>query len=476
MTTKTWARGQLPALLLLTSVELVVFLDVSIVNVALPAMGAALTLGEVGLAWVVNAYQLTFGGLQLLAGRLADLAGRRRVFQAGLAVFTVASLLAGVAPNAAVLIAARALQGVGAAVVIPAQLALLAAIFTAPAAYRRAFGVWSAMGAAGAASGVALGGILTQLAGWGAIFLINLPVGLAALALGNRYLPPDTRDARTGGGRLDLAGALSGTGALLALVYLVSELATRGWDALTLAAAAATVLLAMLFVLNQRRSPAPLVPPVLLRLRDVRASAVASVLVGAAHVPAFVLMSLFLQDVLGYSAIAAGFAVLPIAVTNLVTARTLLPWALGRYGPRVVLAAGMGLLATGLAAFALLLTPQAGFWTAVLPASVVFGVGLPAVFVGSTAPAVRAAPKDATGAASGLVNTFQRVGAALGVTAALVASQSWAGSHGGALADGLRLALAGAALVAVAGVACALAMLTRQPAAAPETHELEGRR
>lgn len=475
MTTKTWGRHELAALLLLTSVELVVFLDVSIVNVALPAMGTALALGEAGLAWVINAYQLTFGGLQLVAGRAADLVGRRRVFRAGLATFTVASLLAGVAPNAAALVAARAMQGVGAALVVPAELALLAASFTEPAAYRRAFGVWSAMGAAGAASGVALGGILTQALGWESIFLINVPVGVTALALSRRCLPADPHTAVGGtlraGWRADAAGAISGTGALLGLVYLAAELASRGWDALTLGAAAVTVLLAAVFAVSQRRSPAPILPRALLRLRDVRGGAVANALAGATHVPAFVLLSLLLQHVLGYSAIAAGFAVLPIAVVNMITARTLLPWALGRYGPRLTLAVGMGLLATAMAAFALLLHPDAGFLTAVLPPSIVFAIGLPAVFAGSTAPAVRAAPEEATGAAAGLVNTTQRVGAALGVTGLLIAAQRWTSTHGGprdtaALADGLRLGLAAAAALAVLGIACALVMLTR-PAATP---------
>jgi EmrB/QacA subfamily drug resistance transporter len=473
VTTKTSGRGRPAALLLLTSVELIVFLDVSIVNVALPAMGTALALSEAGLAWVVNAYQLTFGGLQLVAGRAADLFGRRRVFQAGLATFTVASLLAGAAPNAATLVVARALQGIGAAIVVPAELALLAVIFTEPAAYRRAFGVWSAMGAAGAASGVALGGILTQTVGWPAIFLINVPVGLATLVASWRYLPAENPGPAVAGdlpatGRIDLVGAVSGTGALLAVVYLASVLAAHGWDTLTIAVAAVTVTLAVVFGLNQRRGRTPILPPALLRLRDVRASAVANALAGAAHVPAFVLLSLLLQQVLGYSAIAAGFAVLPIAAINMLTARTVLPRALGRYGPRSVLAAGMGLLALGLAGYALLLKPGAGFLTAVLPPSIAFAIGLPAVFVASTAPAVHAAPPDQTGAASGLVNTAQRVGAALGVTGLLIAADAWTRGHGGkadptALAAGLRLGFAGAAALAAVGIGCALTMLTRTP-------------
>ncbi|WP_223167978.1 MFS transporter [Nonomuraea sp. SYSU D8015] len=469
MTTKTLSRGGLPALLLLTSVELVVFLEVSIVNVALPTMGTALALTSAALAWVVNAYQLTFGGFQLVAGPAADLLGRRRMFQTGLALFTGASLLAGLAPDAATLLAGRALQGLGAAVVVPAELALLAAVFTEPAAYRRAFGIWSAMAAAGAGSGVALGGILTQTLGWPWIFLINVPIGVAALLAAPRLLPADPPLNRGGlRARLDLPGALTGTGCLLALVLLASELPGRGWDPLTGTAAAALVLLGAAFTASQRRHPQPILPPSLLRTREIRAGAVANALVGASHVPAFVLLSMMMQEVLGYSAIAAGFAVLPVAVVNMVIARTALPWAMGRFGHRAVLTAGMGLLAAGLTGYALLLHPGAGYLTAVLPPSLVFAAGLPAVFVGSTASAVRAAPKEHTGAASGLLNTAQRLGAALGVTGLLLAASAWTAARGGtgdpqALADGLRLGFGGAAALAVLGVGCAVSLFARRP-------------
>lgn len=466
------------ALLLLTSVELVVFLDVSIVNVALPAMSSALALTDAGLAWVVNAYQLTFGGLQLVAGRVADLAGRRRVFQAGLATFTLASGLAAAAPNAAVLVTARALQGVGAAIVVPAELALLAAVFTEPAQYRRAFGVWSAMGAAGAASGVALGGILTETVGWPAIFWINIPVGVVALALSPRHLPADDRTRTPLCGRLDLAGALAGTGTLLAAMYAASALADGHAVPATVAGGAALGLGAA-FVANQRRRPEPVLPTAILRIPEVRASAVANALVGAAHVPAFVLLSLVLQQVLGYSAIAAGFAVLPIAILNLVTARSVLPYALGRYGARVLLAAGLGLIAAGLAGYALLLAPGARYLTAVLAPSVLFAVGLPTAFVASTAPAVQAVPAHQTGATSGLVNTAQRVGSAFGVTGLLLLAEAWTRHHGGdaapqALATGLRLGFAGAAGLAALGVLCALTLFPRpSPTQTPPTPAAE---
>ncbi|MFW5419821.1 MFS transporter [Nocardiopsis sp. CNT-189] len=467
MTTKT-SPGAVAALILLTSVELLVFLEVSIVNVALPAMAAALGLGQAALAWVINAYQLTFGGFQLVAGRAADLFGRRRMFRAGLALFILGSLLAAIADGAAVLLAARGLQGLGAAIVIPAELALLAGIFTDPAAYRRAMGVWSAMAALGAGAGVALGGLLTDWLGWPSVFWINVPIGLLALALSGRLLPADP--ARPAGGRrpLGAAGALAATTALIGLVYVAAELPARGWDPLTAGVSLLTVAAGTLFAVDQRRSASPVLPPALFRIGHVRAGAVASFLVGAVHVPAFVLLTMVLQEAMGYSAAAAGLAVLPVAAANLAAARTAVPWAMGRFGPRAVLAAGMALLAAGLAGHAALLQPGAGYLTAVLPSALLIGAGLPAVFVAATAPAVRAAGDDLTGAASGLVNTAQRVGAALGVTGLLLAADAWAGSAGGgtaAVADGLRLGLAGAAALAVAGVLCALLLVPREPGA-----------
>jgi EmrB/QacA subfamily drug resistance transporter len=460
-------------LLLLTSVELVVFLEVSIVNVALATLGMALAFTETGLAWVVNAYLLTFGGFQLVAGRAADVLGRRRMFQAGIALFTVGSLVCGLAPDAVTLLAGRAVQGVGAAIVVPAELALLAAIFTEPAAYRRAFGVWSAMAAAGAVSGVALGGILTQTLGWPWIFLINVPIGLAALVASPRLLPADPPRSPRARPRLDVVGALAGTGCLLALVFVASEVPVRGWDALILAVSAITVALATVFAVSQRRHPQPILPRGLLREQEVRAGTVANALVGAAHVPAFVLLSLMLQEVMGYSVIAAGFAVLPIAVVNMVTARTVLPWAVGRFGTRGVLAAGMGLLASGLTGYALFLHPGAGFLTVVLPFSIAFAMGLPAVFVGSTASAVRAAPADQQGAASGLLNTAQRVGAALGLTGVLLAAAAWTGSSGD-VAGGLRAGFAIAAGLAVLGIVCGLVMFTRRNADPATTPQPQG--
>ncbi|WMX43826.1 MFS transporter [Streptomyces roseicoloratus] len=472
MTTKTSGSGSLPVLLLLTSVELLVFLEVSIVNVALPALGAALTLGPAGLAWVVNAYQLTFGGFQLIAGRVVDVLGRRRMFRTGVALFTGASLLAGLAPDAGTLLTARALQGIAAAVVVPAELALLTALFTDPAAHRRAFAVWSSMAAAGAGAGVALGGVLTQAVGWPWIFLINVPIGVAALIAAPRILPADpVVDRASVLPRLNVTGALTGTGCLLAAVLLAAELPGRGMDAITATAGVAAVLLGAAFAADQRRHRAPILPPQLLALPGMRAGAVANALVGASHVPAFVLVSMLLQEGMGYSAMAAGFAVLPIAAINMTVARTALPHAVRRFGHRAVLAAGMALVAAGTAGLALGLHPGASYASAVLPASILFAAGLPAVFVSATAPALTAAPGEHTGSASGVLNTAQRLGAALGLTALTLLATHWTARHGGpadprALSDGLRLGLAGAAALAAVGVIAALIMLPRARAGA----------
>jgi EmrB/QacA subfamily drug resistance transporter len=458
-------QGKRAALLLLTSVELVVFLDVSIVNVALPAMGAALGLTVVGLAWVGTAYQVTFGGFQLGAGRATDVLGRRRLFRIGLAVFTLGSLLAGLAAWPWMLITARALQGVGAAILVPAELSLLAAIFTEPEANRRAFGWWSAMGAVGAAGGVVLGGLIVELLSWPWIFLINVPIGVIGLAVSGRLLPPDdippTADARK---RLDLPGIATGTASLLLLVYAVTVAAEGDPTVLTALLAAAGLGLGALFVVVERRSADPLLPFRFFRNPDITGTTLASVIVGAAHVPAFVFLALYFQEVRGYSALASGLAVLPVAVVNLVVSRAVIPPALAQWGPRVVLTLGMGFLGAGLLMMSRM-PVRADFVTDYLPAAVVFAVGLPAVFVGSTVPAVKAVRPHETGVVSAVVNTAQRIGAGLGVAvlAALAGSRTETSDAAGAAAlhEGYRLGFLGAALLAGLGVLIGVWLIRR---------------
>lgn len=459
------------ALTLLTVIELLVFLDTSVVNVALPSIGRGLGLSVAGLAWVAGAYQLTFGGFQLVGGRAADLLGRRRMFVTGLAVFTAASLLAGAARWAWLLLAARALQGVGAAVVVPAEISLLAVTFTEPKAYARAFGIWSAMGAAGAAIGTSLGGILTQALGWQSIFLVNLPIGAAALLLSGRLLPADEPGRRWRG--LDLPGVLTGTSALLLIVYAITTAADRGLDLVSLATGVTGLFLGAVFLRVEARTATPVLALGLLRVRNVTGSALANFVIGVAHVPAFFLLALYLQQVLGYSPTASGFAVLPVAAGGLVLARTVLPRALAHHGPRTVLAAGLTLLAVALAGFARLPLHGSYLWD-VLPFGLVLAAALPASFAGSTIPAVKAVPAADTGIASGIVQTAQRVGSALGATGATAVVSAWTAHHAGphltVYATGLRVAFAAAAGVALLGVALTFALIrTADPARPAES-------
>jgi MFS family permease len=451
-------------LALLTVVELLVFLDTSVVNVALPSIGAGLGLSVTGLAWVSGAYQLTFGGFQLVGGRAADILGRRRMFVTGLTVFTAASLLAGVTPWAWLLLAARALQGIGAALVVPAEIALLAVIFTEPKAHAKAFGIWSAMGAAGAAIGTSLGGILTQAFGWQSVFLVNLPIGAVSLALCGRLLPADelAPAAGTRWRRLDLPGVVTGTAALLLIVYAITASADRGPDAVSLSTAVAGVVLGVVFFRIEARTASPVLALGLMRVRNVTGSALANFVIGVAHVPAFFLLALYLQQVRGYTPTASGFAVLPVAAGALIVARTVLPKALGRYGPRTVLVAGMLLLAGALAGFARL--PLHGSYLRdVLPFGLLLAAGLPASFAGSTIPAVRSVPAAEVGVVSGIVQTAQRVGSALGATGATAVIAAWTAHHAGsplAVYDtGLRVAFATAAGIALVGAALALLII-----------------
>ncbi|MFF0529035.1 MFS transporter [Nocardia amikacinitolerans] len=461
MAAKIFDRRERLVLLLITVVELVVFLDTTVLNVALPAIGADLGLDEAGLGWVTNAYLLAFGGFMLLGGRAADLLGPRRVFTCGLIVFTAASALAGFAESAALLIAARALQGVGAAVLIPAQLALLTASFTAEAARNRAFGVWSAMGAAGAAIGTAVGGPLTDVFGWPSIFLVNVPVGLVALA-GVRLLPSDTARAGEGARRLDVPGALTGTTALLLIGYAIGALGdadTRG-----IAAGLLVLGLALLavFVWVEARSPHPLMPLQLFTIRQVSGSAVVNALVGAAHVPTFALLALYLQNTQDYSPTRSGLAVLPVAAVNILASRTFIPYLMDRLGPARVLAIGLALQAVAMGWFARL-PAHADYPIDVLPGAILLGIGLPAAFVGVTAPAVTSVDTADAGIAAGIVNTAQRVGSGLGVTALLLLADLITArattSPDTAYRTGLTTAFATAATLAALGVVLTVVLL-----------------
>ena len=461
----TGRRREAITLLLITAVELIVFLDATVVNIALPAIGTTLQLSESQLAWVSNAYLLTFGGFMLVGGRATDLLGPRRMFVAGLAVFTIASAAAGFAPTATLLIAGRALQGLGAAVLVPAQIALLKSSFSDPAAQRKAFAVWSAMGASGAALGTAIGGLVTQGLGWPAIFLLNLPVGVAGLIVARPLLAADPQEVRGATARLDLPGAVIGTSALLLIGYGLGETG-QGTAAWATVAVGAALLAGFLTLENRARHP--LMPLRLFRVRAVTGASLVNALVGAAHVPAFVLLSLYFQIAQGYEPIRSGLAVMPVALAGIVFSRTVLPSILKRLGAARVLALGLALQAVALAWYARL-PVDADFVRDVLPPSLVFGVGLPAAFVGVTVPAVSAVEAADAGVVAGIVNTTQRIGAGLGVTGLLLIATTWTERSASAdpmaaYVDGLRAGFSTAAGLAAVGAALSLVLLTRRSA------------
>ena len=472
----TTARQRWTALVLLAAIEFMILLDASIVNIALPAIKSSLHFSEVDLQWVQNAYILVFGGFLLLGGRAADLFGRRRFYLLGLGLFTASSLLAGVAPTAGILLLARALQGIGAALVLPAEQSLLVTIFTDKDEFNRAFGIWGAMGAAGGVFGLLLGGVLTQLAGWPWIFLINVPVGGLALVFSLRLLP----ESRAGGPRqrLDVAGALAVTLAVVLFAYAPIAGQERGWGSpLALGALGLAALLLTGFVAFEARASSPLVPLRIFRIRNANGANIVSFLVGAAHAPMFFLLSLYLQQALGYDALTAGLAIVPVGAVSLLFSFLALPQLLDHLGSRGVLVVGLLLLAVALLLFARAPVPS-NYLLDILPASVIAAIGLPCSFVGTNIAAVTAVKPDETGLASGLMNTAQRVGSGIGIailTAVFVAriGSSAAPTSSAALAAGFQAGFLGAAIFAVLGAVLTLVII-RQPKHAPSATEGHG--
>jgi EmrB/QacA subfamily drug resistance transporter len=450
------------ALAVLCGATLMIILDGTIVTVALPVIQRDLGFSPTGLSWVINAYLLAFGSLLLLAGRLGDLLGRRRVFLAGLVLFTAASLACGLSPEAGVLIAARFAQGAGAAMVSAVSLGMIAGLYPQPRERARAIGVYSFIGAAGASVGLVLGGVLTQALSWHWIFFVNLPVGAAAGLAGRRLLPAEERPAGPLRGKADALGALLVTSGLMTGVYALIGTARSGWGSgRTLGFAAAAAVLLAAFALREATSAHPLLRLRVLASRRVTGANLAQALVIAAAFGFQVLIVLYLQRVRHYSPAGAGLGLLPAALVIGMVSLGLTARLAARYGERAVLLAGLALVAAALTALTAL--PVHGSYAAhVLPPVLAFGVGggltLPAL---ATLGMSDATPADA-GVVSGLFNTTQQVGAAIGVAllSTLAAGRTGQLSHAGltgaaALTGGYRLAFAvGAGLAAAAfGVA-----------------------
>jgi EmrB/QacA subfamily drug resistance transporter len=457
------------ALYLVCAAQLMIVLDGTIVNVALPAIQGSLGFSEAGLSWVVNAYLLTFGGFLLLGGRAGDLFGRRRVFAFGLALFTFASLLCGLAGSQGVLVAARALQGIGGAIIAPAALSIIITTFTEPADRAKAMGIWAFVVSGGASIGVLLGGVLTQTMGWPMIFFVNLPVGLIALALCRPLLAPDPKPERSGG--FDLPGAFLVTASIVTAVYAIVGAATNPpvFSALLLALSAG---LMVAFAAVERRTAAPLVPPgVFARSRNLTVSNVVMALAVVGMVGWFFFSALYLQRVLGYDSLGTGLAFLPATIALGVISQGPAAWAVNRFGIKPTMLGGLTMMASGLLLFAR--APVEGsFLLDVLPGMLVLGVGASFAFMSVILASTAGIPENEAGLASGLVNTSQQMGGALGL-AALAAVAAFATGFAGspsevaALNSGYHVAfLAGAVCVVLA--AAISATLLRLPKGADQ--------
>jgi EmrB/QacA subfamily drug resistance transporter len=451
------------ALILLAAAQFVVVLDASIVNVALPTIGKALDFSQENLAWVVNAYVLTFGGFLLLGGRMADLLGRRRVFMGGLLLVAVASLAAGFSATEGQLIAARAAQGLGAAIISPAALSIVTTTFKDGAERNKALGAWGAVAGAGGAVGVLLGGILTDGLGWEWVLWVNVPVSLIAFALSPRLLMESRAadEARA----FDVAGAVSITAALSILVYAVIDAETAGWGSTkTLSLIAVSLLLFVAFVVIELRSRKPLVPFSIFRIRTLTGANVVGILVGASLFSMFFFISLYMQQVLGYSAIHAGLSYLPLALTIMASAG-IASGLVTKIGYKPVLVIGLAFIVAGLVWFSRV-SVGGGFLTDILGPSLLAAVGLGFSFVTTTIAAVSGVEEGESGLASGLINTSQQVGGALGLailsTIATSHTEGLLESGDGlkpALTDGFQIAFLGGAAFAAVGIVLTLVLI-----------------
>jgi EmrB/QacA subfamily drug resistance transporter len=426
------------ALLVIATAQLMVVLDGTIVNVALPHIQQALGFSGTGLEWVVNAYAITFGGLLLLGGRTGDILGRRRVFVFGLLLFSAASLLGGFATSQWWLLTARAVQGVGGAVIAPTALALISTNFPQGAERNRAFSVYAAMAGADAAAGLVLGGLLTTYASWRWVFFVNVPIGILIAASAPRVLTESPRLP----GRIDWAGAVTGCGGVALLVYGLSKAATGAdgvshWgDAQVVASLTTAVVLLVSFVLIEMRSSHPLLPMRVLADRNRAGALLIMLCIATGLFGVFFFLTLFIQTVLGYSPIRAGIAFLPFAV-GVVIGSALASPLVARIGPRPLISAGAAMVAGGMFWYSRL-TEHAGYASHLLGPTLVSSFGLGLVFVPLALVALHKVAEQDSGVASSLLNTAQQVGGAIGL--ALLGTVAWT-----AVANSVRTQVAAAA-------------------------------
>ncbi|HEY4462816.1 MAG TPA: MFS transporter [Streptosporangiaceae bacterium] len=469
------------AFALLVVAYFITVVDFTIVNVALPTIGRALRFPEYDLQWLVTAYGLTFAGFLLLGGRAADLLGRRRLFMAGLVVFTAASLAGGLATSDTLLIVMRGIQGLGAALVLPAALSIVMNMFSEGAERNRALGIWGGVGALGGTVGLLAGGILTAYAGWRSIFFFNVPIGAAALALAPR-LVPESR-APSGPRRYDTFGAASITAALLVLVYGISQAPRAGWAATqTVALLAVGGALLALFFAVETKVEAPIMPLRLFRLSSVAGSNAVGFLLGTSFLTFVFLDTLYMQQVLGFSALATGAAWMTASVTSLACAG-LSQRIVTRTSPKAVMAAGMALIGAGML-WAAQAPVNGNFWPDLAGPFFVAGIGTAFAFIPVSIGALAGVTERDAGVAAGLLNTSQNLGGAIGVAVAssIAASHFHTLVHHGyttaaALTGGFQWALWVCGLTGLAAIPAAFVLIRRprkaDPLATAPPHDLE---
>jgi EmrB/QacA subfamily drug resistance transporter len=453
------------ALGLLSAVQFMVVLDIAIVNVALPSIKLDLGFSQENLQWVISAYALVFGGFLLLGGRAADLLGRRRIFLAGVVVFTLASFLAGMAWSEASLVSARALQGLGAAIISPAALSILSTTFREGRERNIALGVWGAVGGFGAAAGVLLGGVLTDALSWEWIFFVNVPVGVGAFLVAP-FLLSESRDARVSS--FDVPGAVLVTGGLSSLVYAITQAGQQGWlGGQTLAFFAAALVMLTAFVAWELRHPEPLMRLGIFQIRTVSGANVAGFILGTALFAMFLMLTLYMQQVLGYSAMKTGVAYLAVAGTAIVWS-AVAAQLVTRIGVKPVLVAGMATLTAGLVYFTQV-SVGGSYLGDLLPGFLLVGFGIGFAFVPISIAALAGVQPAEAGLASGLINTSQQIGGALGIAAlsTIASSRTDDALAGGtalptALVDGFTNAFIAGTVIAALGILASLTLIRRR--------------
>jgi EmrB/QacA subfamily drug resistance transporter len=463
------------ALALLASVQFMVVLDIAIVNVALPSIQIDLGFSQESLQWVISAYALFFGGFLLLGGRIADILGRRRLFVVGLLVFSAASLLSGLAWSDQALIVARSAQGLGAAMITPAALAILMTTFQEGRERNTALGVWGAVGAFGAVAGVLLGGILTDVLSWEWIFFINVPVGLAAVAL-TPMLLAESRDTQVRS--FDVPGAVLVTSGMVTLVYVITQANQYGWgSAATIGLFSLAAALLAAFAVWESRVKEPLMPFSIFRIRTVAAANISGLILGTVSFSMFLMLTLYMQQVLGYSPLKTGVAYLAVAGTAIIWS-TVAAQLVTRVGVKPVIVAGMAFLTAGLAYFTQV-SVGGSYVADLLPGFLLIAVGLGFSFVPISIAALAGVQAEEAGLASGLFNTSQQIGGALGIAAlsAIATSTTENGVASGtavpvALTDGFETAFVWGGIIAAVGILVGLVLVRQSDLEAPVEEEV----